>query len=122
MTLLDELNHFRGSLLTKTVIDRKQRIVARADGTADCIGPPWPDIVCFLNHINHARYRDGLGPHLFQITFTMAHDLTGSAALVAPAMEVTSITLAAATATISMQSGDLITFRCASVTIKSRAK
>jgi len=131
MTVFDDLNHFRGSLLTKVVIDRKQKITTAHDGTAELYGPPWPEVAFFLNHINHARYRDGQGPHLFQVTFAMVHNLTGAGELIGESMEVASLTIvvpatpSASTppkATIALGSGKQITFAFGSVEVVSRKR
>ena len=131
MTVFDDLNHFRGSFLTKVVIDRKQKITTAHDGTAELYGPPWPEVTLFLNHINHAGYRDGLGPHLFQVTFAMVHNLTGAGEFIGDSMEIASLTIAvpatpsAATpprATIAMGSGKQITFAFGSVAVVSRKR
>lgn len=131
MTVFDDLNHFRGSLLTKVVIDRKQKITTAHDGTAELYGPPWPEVAFYLNHINHAGYRDGQGPHLFQVTFAMVHNLTGASELIGESMEVASITIAipatpsASTpprATIAMGSGKQITCAFGSVAVVSRKR
>ena len=131
MTVFDDLNHFRGSFLTKVVIDRKQKITTAHDGTAELYGPPWPEVAFFLNHINHAGYRDGQGPHLFQVTFAMAHNMTGAGELIGASMDVASITIAVPAApsasnpplaTIAMGSGKQITFAFGSVAVVSRKR
>ena len=131
MTVFDDLNHFRGSFLTKVVIDRKQKITTAHDGTAELYGPPSPEVTFFLNHINHAAYRDGQGTHLFQVTFAMVHNLTGAGELIAESMEIASITIMVPAApsvlipplaTIAMQFGKQITFAFGSVAVASRKR
>jgi hypothetical protein len=131
MSMLDDLNHFRGAILTKTIIDRQQKITTAHDGTAQIYGPPWPAVSFSLNHINHAHYKNGQGPHLFQITFTMVHRMTGAVELVSESMEIASITIQVPekpiaaeppTATIALGSGHQLTFAFASVEITSRKR
>ena len=131
MTLLDDLNNFRGAFLTKTVIDRKQKITTANDGTAELYGPQWPEVTFYLNHINHDRYRDGQGPHLFQVGFGMVRDMVEVAELMGESMTVESIKFAMPTSssgstpavvTIAMESGKQITFACSSYSINSRKR
>jgi hypothetical protein len=118
----EEFNAFRGALLTKVVIDRKQKITTAPDGTAELRGPPWPEVALYLNHINHAHYRNGLGPQLFLLTFTMVHKLTGSAELFGDSLGVSSILHEGPAMTITMQSGNQIAFACGSATMKFRTR
>jgi len=74
---VEDLNHFRGSILTKIVIDRQLKITAAHDGTAIVDGPRWPEATFFLNHINHVHYHNGQGTHLFQLAFGMVRNMTG---------------------------------------------
>ncbi len=90
---LDELNHFRGAFLTKTVIDRKMKItLPRADGTVELHGPPWPELHFHVNHICHGFYQSGQGPHLFRVSFQRVQPLSGIDQLMAATMAVESLT------------------------------
>ena len=128
MTPLDDLNNFRGAFLTKTVIDRKMKITTAQDGTAELYGPQWPEVTFCLNHINHARYLDGKGPHLFQVAFGMVHKATGFDGLMGESIIVASITVAVPATpssmppvvTIAMEAGNVITFSCGSVAVTSK--
>jgi hypothetical protein len=131
MTLLDKLNNFRGAFLTKAVIDRKKKITIERDGRAELIGPQWPEVTFHLNHINHSHYRDGEGPHLFQVGFGMVRDMVEVAELMGESMTVESIKVAMPTSssgstpavvTIAMESGKQITFACSSYSINSRKR
>jgi hypothetical protein len=131
MTLLDGLNNFRNAILTKTVIDRKMKITTSHNGTAELYGPAWPEISFFLNHINHANHRNGQGPHLFHVTFSMVHNMTGIAEIMGESMTVASITLmipaapspsAPPIATVAMGSGKQISFAFGSLHIVSRKR
>ncbi len=131
MTMLDDLNNFRSSLLTKTVIDRKKKITTSREGEAVIIGPEWPEVTFSLNHINHAHYREGLGPHLFQVAFGMVHKVTGLADLMDGSMLVASITMVVPPApsstappvvTIALGSGKQITFACGSIAITPKKR
>ena len=131
MKLLDELNNFRGAFLTKAVIDRKKKITIERDGTAELLGPQWPEVTFYLNHINHIRYRDGEGPHLFDIGFEGVHQMTGIDELMGESMTVASITIvvpaapSASTppvATVTMKSGRQMVFSFYSVGITTRKR
>jgi hypothetical protein len=130
MTLFDDLNNFRGAFLTKTVIDRKTKITTGKDDT-EVYGPQWPEVIFSLNHINHARYLDGQGPHLFKLTFGMVHKASGFDGLMGESMVVASVTITVPTTPssstppvvkIAMEAGNVITFSCGSVAISSKSR
>ena len=133
MKLLEDLNHFRGSILTKIVIDRQLKITTTHDGTATVDGPRWPEATFFLNHINHAHYLNGQGTHLFQIAFGMVRNMTGIDELMGESMEVASITISVPAvpspllsaphmATITLRSNKQTSFAIGSIHIKPRKR
>jgi len=128
-TPFDDLNNFRDALLTKTVIDPKMKITPKSDGMGELYGPEWPEVTFSFNHINHARYLDGQGPHLFKVTFGMVHNSTGFDGLMGGSIVVASMTIALPPTpssstppkvTIAMKAGNVIAFCCGSVTINSK--
>lgn len=131
MKLLEDLNHFRGSILTKIVIDRQLKITAAHDGTAIVDGPRWPEATFFLNHINHVHYHNGQGTHFFQLAFGMVRNMTGIDELMGESMEIRSITISVPAvpslstphmATITLGSSKQITFAIGSIHIKPRKR
>jgi hypothetical protein len=131
MTLLDKLNNFRGAFLTKAVIDRKKKITIERDGRAELIGPQWPEVTFHLNHINHSHYRDGEGPHLFQVGFGGVHHMKGADELLGESMTVDSITIVMPaepsiatppSVTVAMKSGGQIVFSFCSVSVTERKR
>ena len=109
----------------------KKKITVERDGTAELLGPQWPEVVFYLNHINHRHYRDGEGPHLFQVEFGGVHNMAGLDQVMGESMTIESITIVIPVApsvstppvaTVAIRSAKPIVFNFYSVSVTPRKR